>query len=250
MESPVSPPGSRSPEASSESGRRLLFCRHGILLNRFFFLPLELYFRRHGYTVINRGYPTTRRTIEEHGQDLHREVLEVARPGDEIHFLTHSLGGLVLRYALTHHEFPPLARAVQLVPPNRGSEKARHYRDDPLFRWLYGPHAGRQLTEDPPGIFEHCGRPRQLELGIIAGTGSPPQIFHSCLSRPHDGVVTLEEARLEGYPIRELDTGHTTCLFRPRVWREVRSFLETGKFLEEEKSGGETPDTDPSEMAT
>ncbi len=216
---------------------KFLFCRHGILINRFFFLPLELYFKSKGYTVINRGYPSTKKSIEEHAKDLWIEVKEVVDPVREpyeIYFLTHSLGGLILRYALTHFDFPPVKRAVQLAPPNNGSIKARSLNRYSFFKSLAGSEAGQQLTEEPEGIFTECGIPQNVDLGIIAGVGSPMSFLQTPIPKPHDGVVSLEEARLPGVPLKEVESNHTTMLFNPTIWKTAHQFLETGSFGEVE----------------
>jgi len=139
-----------------------------------------------------------------------------------------------LRYMLTHHAVPGVRRAVQIVPPNQGASAARHLSNGRAFRWLYGPHAGRQLAEDPSGIFTECGVPTDIELGIIAGVSSPPMIIPVPVEKPHDGVVARSEAVLGNFPVLDMNAGHTMALFMPSVWKQVAEFLETGKFRDKE----------------
>lgn len=217
---------------------RLLFLRHGIIINRWFLEPMARHFRRRGYIVHNRSYPSTRKLIAEHAADFHREAMDeiaAARAAaggaePEVYFITHSLGGLVLRWMLTHHEVPGARRAVLLVPPNRGSLKARHHADFLPFRLLYGGRAGEQVSGDPAGIIDGCGIPRGIDIGIIAGASSPPQIFPAPLPKPHDGVVALEETRLGGFPVLPYPCSHTLILLAPGAWREAGHFLEHGRF--------------------
>ena len=218
--------------------RRVLVLRHGILISRLFMGWMARYFRRRGYTVHNRSYHSTRKTIQEHAEDLSREIREHAdeqeKLGGEYEFyaVTHSVGGLILRYALSHFPMPPLRRVVQVVPPNQGSATARHFRRFALYRWIYGDKSGAQLASDPPGIFEECGSPRNIELGIIAGTRGF-QVYPVPLPEPHDGVVSLEETRLDDFPVKQLPFNHTPILWRRRTCEEVEHFLEHGRFLEE-----------------
>lgn len=215
--------------------KRILVFRHGIVINRVFMLPLERHFSRLGYEVHNTTYPTTRRLIEEHARDLCDElegirVANVAAGEDhELFVITHSLGGLVLRYALTHLSPPPVKRAVQIAPPNGGSATARAFKKFPPYRWIFGGQAGRQLTEEPPGIFEACGVPTGVEIGIIAGTGGL-KLWPHALEKPHDGVVTVEETRLGNVPHTTLPYNHTTILFRRRTAETAAHFLEHGAF--------------------
>lgn len=222
--------------------RRVIVFRHGILLNRYFMLPMERFFRRRGYDVRNRTYPTTRKRIEEHAADLAKELWsiesEMRDSGEphEIHAITHSMGGLVLRYALTHLDVPPLRRGVLMVPPNRGAATARFYRKFAFYPWLLGRKAGAQLAEEPPGIFEEAGTPRGVELGIIAGK-VPWRIHPGKLDGPHDAVVSVSEASLPPFPIKTLPYGHTPILFVRYAWEEAAHFLEHGSFLKGDRDG-------------
>ena len=217
---------------------RLVFILHGILLNRWFLAPMAAFLAARGFRVVNRSYPSTRRTIEQHAAALGRVVEEESRRLEEagvpyeVNFVTHSLGGLVVRYLLTHAGVPRARRAVLLVPPNNGSLKARRFRRTLLYRLVYGARAGAQLASEPPGIFAECGMPVGVEMGILAGVvGSSLAIPTSVLDGPSDGVVLLEEAALPGVPLKTVHYGHTTIVFRRGAMREVAHFLEHGCFL-------------------
>jgi hypothetical protein len=227
--------------SSGEAGpERLVFLLHGILINRWFLAPLSAFLRRRGFQVVNHTYPSTRKTIQAHAADLGRAVERATaslREGGtpyQVDFVTHSMGGLVARWLLTHQAVPAVRRLVQLVPPNCGSSKARRFRRNALFRLLYGTRAGAQLAEDPSGIFAECGIPSGVEMGILAGVGGslltiPTRALAG--TGPHDGVVTLEETRLPGVVLKEVPYGHTTILFRRGAMEEVAHFLEHGRFL-------------------
>ncbi|HVR73137.1 MAG TPA: hypothetical protein VMT52_02345 [Planctomycetota bacterium] len=217
--------------------RKVLIFRHGIRINRYFLLPMERFFVRRGYDVRNATYSTTQKRIEEHARDLSEEMLAVARvlerTGEphEFYAVTHSMGGLVLRYALTHFQMPSIRRAVLLVPPNRGSATARFAWHLAPYRWIFGTTAAAQLGEDPPGIFEAAGIPEGVEIGILAGN-VPWKILPVPLEKPHDGVVSVSEARLPPFPLKVLPYGHTPILFCRGAWEEAEHFLQTGRFLD------------------
>lgn len=216
--------------------RRIVLFRHGIVINRYFMLPMERYFLRRGWSVRNATYPTTRKLIEEHARDLSEELSSLRRELDrqgepyELHAVTHSMGGLVLRYALTHFEMPELRRVVMLVPPNQGSVTARYFRNFLPYRWIFGDIAGRQLAADLPGIFAEAGVPSGLDFGIIAGD-VPWRLWPAPLKRPHDGVVAVAETGLGQAPVKVVPYGHTPMLFVRSVWEEVEHFLEHGRFI-------------------
>jgi hypothetical protein len=217
--------------------RRLLVFRHGIVINRFPMIPMERYFRRKGYEVHNSSYPTTRKFIEAHARDLSEELMSLARPLEkqsepyELSVITHSFGGLVLRYALAHFQMPPIHRAVQFVPPNRGSATARYFKNWFLYRQIFGTKAGSQLAEDPPGIFGAAGFPDGVDMGIIAGEVKW-KLLPAKLEKPHDGVVAFAEACLPPLRIKRLPYGHTPILFVRYAWEEAEHYLRHGRFRE------------------
>ena len=196
---------------------------------------MERFFRRRGFEVDNRSYPSTRKYVEDHAKDLadqlrqHAEDCERAGVECELYAVTHSLGGLILRYALTHFDVPRVRRAVLMVPPNQGAVSARDFRRFPPYRWLWGAKSAAQLAEEPPGVFAECGVPSGCEIGVIAGD-VPYRLWGTSVQRPHDGVVAVDEARLPPFPLRVVPYGHTPILFVPAAWREAEYFLLHGRF--------------------
>ncbi len=216
--------------------KRVVVFRHGLLLNRYSMLLLERFLRQRGFEVHNKTYPPTRKYIEEHGEDLFHLLTDLARRLDaagepyELYAVTHSMGGLVLRYALTHFEAPPVRRAVMLVPPNRGSATARFFRNFPPYRWLFGSRAARQLAAETPVIFEEAGVPQSTEIGILAGSVRW-KLYPTKLEKPHDSIVSVSETRLGSFPVKVLPYAHSPILFARRTREETAHFLEHGTFL-------------------
>jgi triacylglycerol lipase len=147
-----------------------------------------------------------------------------------LHFVTHSMGGILLRCYLRDHPIPNLGRVVMLAPPNAGSELADWLKPRWFYRALNGP-AGQQLGTD--------GLPRALgpwpagagELGIIAGNVSLNPLFSAHLPGPNDGKVTVASARLAG--MRDFLVvlhSHTWLAWREPVITQVKSFLREGHF--------------------
>ena len=215
--------------------RRILIFRHGIVFNRYVLIGMERYFRRRGYEVHNRTYPTTRKYIEEHARDLSEEMVALERDlnqrGDpyEFYAITHSMGALVLRYALTHFQMPRFHRAVMFVPPNQGSATARHFRSSLVYRWIFGSKAASQLSGERPGIFQAAGVPEAVDIGIIAGSVQW-KLYPVPLEEPHDAIVSVSEAALPPFPLKVLPYGHTPLLFVRPAWEEAEHFLEHGRF--------------------
>ena len=132
------------------------------------------------------------------------EVLRerIPDPLTTIHFVTHSLGGIVLRQYLATHKLTYLGRVVMLAPPNQGSELADRLKDNILFRFATGP-AGRQLGTDSSSLPRRLG-PADFDLGVIAGDRSLNPLFSAWIQGPDDGKVGREypPERHAGFPDR------------------------------------------------
>jgi pimeloyl-ACP methyl ester carboxylesterase len=147
-------------------------------------------------TPVNLDYPSRKKTIQElaletiaHG--LSRCARMQART---VHFVTHSMGCVLVRYYLSQYRPQNLGRVVMLSPPNQGSEAADHLRNSALYQWLNGP-AGQQLVTGPQGLPQQLG-PVDFSLGIIAG--SQHSFFDAWLGDvipgTDDGKVSVERA--------------------------------------------------------
>jgi hypothetical protein len=181
---------------------------------------------RAGYEVVLRDYPTNRLTTEALAAEVRRWVDEQPWPRP-LHFVTHSLGGIVLRVYLRDGKPAGLGRCVMLAPPNHGSELADWMKDFVLYRWWNGP-AGQQLLTK--GLPDALG-PADFEVGILAGNRSLNPIFSRVLPGPDDGKVTVESTKLAGMKDHiVLPVSHTYLMGDREVQRQVLGFLRDGHF--------------------
>ena len=189
---------------------------------------------KRGYRVINLGYPSTRFPVETLAQNYLAPALRKLDPPPDgrVHFVTHSLGAIVLRQHLATELVPNLGRVVMLGPPNRGSEIVDAMKRGPCLRLFTGP-TGQQLGTGSEDLPRRLG-PARFELGVIAGDRSLKPLFSSRLPRPHDGKVSVDSTRLEGMSdFRVVHCSHTFLPWRKCVIRQVVLFLETGAFSRE-----------------
>ncbi len=128
----------------------------------------------------------------------------------------HSLGNLVARMAS-----PKLptgwCRFAMLAPPNRPPVVVHTLKDNPLFRAFTGS-TGRRLADEE--FFAALPVPDVPSL-IIAGTGGPLASWLPFAGQPNDGVLRVEESRLEGVPMIEVPGIHTFLMNRADVFAAI-----------------------------
>lgn len=195
--------------------------------------------RNAGYLTANIDYPSQQYTIEVLARSAIPEGLRRCRDRNatRIHFVTHSMGGLLVRYFLEGNEVEDLGNVVMLGPPNQGSEVADIMAGIALHDRVNGP-AGAQLVTGPDGIAARLG-PVKFPLGII--TGNEQTAFDSVLARQipgeNDGKVAVERARVEGMSdFLVLPVTHTFMVQNDVVIGQTLHFLRYGKFLHEEET--------------
>ena len=185
-----------------------------------------------GYMVVNLDYPSTDASIESLSTGIVADTVtacRLQRPSAPIHFVTHSLGGILVRFYLQDHHLPPDSRVVMLSPPNQGSELADLLKDFFLYRWIMGP-AGQQLGTDENAMPNRLS-PIDVPVGIITGDSTLEPWFSSHLPGPDDGKVSVERARLpEMADFMVVHRSHGFIMNDPQVIAQTIHFLKHGRF--------------------
>jgi pimeloyl-ACP methyl ester carboxylesterase len=183
-----------------------------------------------GYTSIVVDYPSRKHTIEYLADRILNRILEsIERPaGSRVHFVTHSLGGIIVRYYLKNRELKGLGRVVMLSPPNQGSEFVDLLKNSPVFKIFHGP-AGQQLgTADR--FLKDLG-PVRFELGVIAGQRAVDPVSSRIIGGPNDGRVGVERTKVPGMKdFFVVPYSHTFIMRRKEVIDQILHFLRRGAF--------------------
>ncbi|MDY0045751.1 MAG: alpha/beta fold hydrolase, partial [Syntrophales bacterium] len=171
---------------------------HGLARTKRSMIPLEKRLSTSGYHVVNMEYPSRTDSIEILSQIIVPQAVATCRKKGEgrINFVTHSMGGIILRYYLKHTPVPELGRVVMLSPPNGGSELVDLFGNFFFFRWLYGP-AGQSLGTGIKCLPNTLGKV-DFDRGVIAGDRTVNPFFSFCIRGKNDGKVSVKRTSVEG----------------------------------------------------
>ena len=209
---------------------------HGLGRTALSMKRLEHFFNARGYRVVNLSYPSTCFSVEELANvHLDRQLRQaISDPTAQINFVTHSLGGIILRQYLSNHTIQNLGRVVMIAPPNHGSDLIDHLKTCALARRVLGPGA-LELGTDPHAILNRLG-PLDFQCGVIAGDRSFNPFFSRLLKGPNDGKVTVESAQADGMrDFLVLHSSHTWLIWRKQTLDQALCFLKSGHFSRNNK---------------
>ena len=204
---------------------------HGLWMSGWVMTALRRWLGRHGYHVVLFSYAAVRSDLATNAATLHRFLARV--PGERVHLVGHSLGGLVILTLLQRHPPARPGRVVLLGSPVAGCVAAAA-----LARWSWGRALlGRSLPQWSPGSASAALANR--EVGMIAGNlGRGLGGLVTRLPGPHDGAVTVEETRIQGLADHlVLPVGHSGMLVSRAVAAGVAHFLRHGRFVQFREDG-------------
>jgi triacylglycerol lipase len=185
----------------------------------------------YGYKVINVDYPSRSADISLLAQKYLDQALKQCDVGgiQKIHFLTHSMGGILLRDYLADHTVDKLGRVVMLAPPNQGSEIVDKLGGWKLFYTLNGP-AGLQLGTGSSSVPNQLG-PVNFELGVIAGSKTINPLLSRLIPGINDGKVSVSRAQVAGMKdFIVMPYSHPFIMRRKAAIGQALHFIQQGIF--------------------
>ncbi len=217
--------------ASENTKNEYIVLLHGIARTSRSMSDIEEYFTDKGYNVININYKSRKYDLETLAKNIQKDKLDnIFDKGNKIHFVTHSMGGLIIRAILNKNQPKNMGRVVMLGTPNQGSEVANFLKNNILFKKFYGP-AGQQLITNQL-CFKRIFGTVNYELGIIAGDRSIDPISSAILKGNDDGKVLIEKTKLKGMKDHVvLHTTHLTMITSKKVMRQANNFILYGNFI-------------------
>jgi triacylglycerol lipase len=185
-----------------------------------------------GFHVCNIDYPSRKYPMDTLIDRFIQPEIGRCFSGEAgpLNFVTHSLGGILVRQMAARDTLPfRIGRVVMMSPPNQGSEVVDKVGSTWLFRAFYGP-AGRRLGTDSASAPRRLG-PASFELGIVAGTRSLNPLTSWMIPGEDDGEVSLKHMKLEGAKdYVEVPATHTFIPGDKEAIRQAITFLRKGKF--------------------
>lgn len=219
-----------------ERKRDYVVLLHGLGRSHRSMKPMGQALAERGYRVVNHDYPSTREDMPKLVARLARTLATKCPDRDvRIHFVTHSLGGIVVRVYVDRHEFPRIGRVVMLSPPNQGSEIPDTLKSWAPYRWAMGPVGGKLGTGSND-------LPQQLgavafDVGVITGDRSLNPLYSSWVEGDDDGKVSIENAKVAGMrDFLVVHASHTFIMRDSEVIAQTLHFLKHGRFERSDES--------------
>lgn len=209
--------------------RHLVLLLHGVFRSKDSWGPMTRALRRAGYDAQPVNYPSTRRSLEQHAEQIER-ILDRAEDVDRVSFVCHSMGGIVTRMLLGRQSawrdrITP-NRLVMIGTPNRGAEIAEAFKNLPMFKATAGPSVDQLRPERIDAI-----PIPDIPFGTIAGSSGRPRGYNPLLPGDDDMTVTVESTRLPGAEDElVVQAVHTFVMVKPEVVAATLRYLKSGRF--------------------
>ena len=185
----------------------------------------------YGYDTINVNYPSRKKTVQQLVKQHIQPIIKDCESNNyqQIHFLTHSMGGILLRAYLAKHTIRNLGKTVMLAPPNQGSEIVDKLGHLALFSLLNGP-AGLELGTDPNSMPKQLGN-IDFETGVMTGDKSINPLLSLLIPGKNDGKVSVDRAKTKGVKdFIVVPYSHPFIMQRTSVIYQALFFIQNGCF--------------------
>ena len=215
----------------SEKDDQCVVLVHGLWRSGFAMRSIASDLQSSGYQTVSVDYPSTQKEIPELAQEFLSKGYTACQEAGarQIHFVSHSMGGILVRQYLQDHRLPEGSKVVMLSPPNQGSELSEKFGDSWWYQWMVGP-AGVSLNREG-GIVTELNEIEE-PVGIIAAYRDWSLWPDSWLPQPNDGTVSVDSMKLaEMDDFVMVNSGHAMMRYNDDVQLQIRQFLAEGSFV-------------------
>lgn len=220
-----------SAQEAPDASQTCVVLLHGLWRSALSMKGLQWQLEERGYQVVNLTYPSLDHPVPELAVlAVEQSIAGCRELGlERVNFVTHSLGGILVREYVQQRHIPGLRRVVMLGPPNGGSQLA-DYAESATLLQLFMPEAVAQLGTSDASVPRRLGRV-DFQLGVIAGTSNWLPFLPGLPDGPNDGTVAVAETIVPGMmDFLEMPVGHTFIMWDDEVIEQVLFFLEHGFF--------------------
>ena len=224
----VAPGAPATAGSVTQTGKDIVVVLHGLGRSKSAMRRLASRLEDAGYRAIRIGYQSLQDTPDEILRDIGKKIESCClRKSPNLHFVGHSLGGLLIRAYLAKHKPANRGHVVLIGTPNNGTKIVDKLRDNWWFQML-GPMA-QKLGTDANGFSKTLGPP-DYPVGVIAGRKAGTD-NEALVPGEDDGLISIESTKIDGMSdFVVVDAGHSALRYDKRVVRHVVSFLKTGRF--------------------
>lgn len=211
-----------------------VYILHGYGSSVIFMEDLCAFIRKNGFEVTNWGYKSLTDPIPQVGRRLLSDIKHHPKT-DTIDFVTHSMGGVVVRSMLSDAtgdtSCPCIGKIVMMTPPNKGSLLADFFSKITIVKWFLGPNL-ENLKTDSASLVNRLPRLKGKEVGIIAGARFAGAGYNPLIPGDNDGFLTQNQTRLGvEKDFLVVPEGHITFMYNATVKENVLCFLKKGRFV-------------------
>lgn len=196
---------------------------HGLWMKGLEMVCLRYRLWRQGYKVYQFHYPSLFKTSEDNAAQLYKFISTIDAP--VIHFVAHSLGGVVVNHLFHHYEIKQTGKVVMIGSPVNGSATAIYLNNKKYLKYILGKSLIKGLLGDAPKWSN------KRKICVIAGTkgvGAGHILAKPAMQRPNDGTVNLHETHIEqANETYELPRSHFLLLFSNKVVKIIVKFLKS-----------------------
>ena len=218
----------------TDSNEEIVVLIHGLRGTTSDMQQIADYLEEHNFETLNFTYPSKDHEIQNLSKKYLKPAIENLLKSDpaKIHFVTHSMGGIMLRSYLDQFQTEVdsvLGKVVMIAPPNQGSEVTEYFKETILYQKRYGI-SGQQLGFD---LEKQVGIPDSVSYipGIIAGTDTQFPYFSWFIPGEDDGKISVARTKLKGMgDFKKMNYPHDTIMKQKAVAEQVYFYLKSGKF--------------------